>query len=97
MQVNYKKIDKEIWEKSEEMDKLLEKEKEVIENVEILTKYISQTWNIICDIFKKVNDKLPKKKGNPNKETLPKTIIYYKRFLNKLSYVLFNLMNKKIR
>ena len=82
---------------AEEINKLLEKEKEVIENIEISTKYINWTWNIICDTFKKANDKLPKKKGNPNKETLPKTIVYYKRFLNKLSYVLLNLTNKKIR
>ena len=44
MQVDYKKIDKEIWEKyAEEMDKLLEKEKVVFEDVEISTKYINQT------------------------------------------------------
>ena len=40
---------------------------------------------------------MPKKEGNHNKETLPKTIVYHKRFLNKLSYVLLNLANKKIR
>lgn len=97
LQVDYKKIDKEMWEKyAEEMEKLLKKEKDAIDSVEISTKSMNRLWNVVRDIFKKANMKLPKKKGNPNKEVLPKTIVFYKRFLKKLSYILMNLTEKKI-
>ena len=96
--VDYKKIDNQLWEKyAEKIDKLLEKEQDIIDNVEISINSINRIWNIIRDTFKKANNELPKMKGNPNKEVLPKTIVFYKRFLHKLSYILTNLTEKKIR
>ena len=96
-QVDYKKIDKEIWEKyAEKMDKLLDKEKKIVESIEISIKNMNKTWNVIRDAFKKASEHLPKKKSNPNKEVLPKLIVFYKRFLKKLSFILINLTEKKI-
>ncbi|CAB5306724.1 unnamed protein product [Rhizophagus irregularis] len=98
LKVDYKKIDSQLWETyAEKIEKLLDKEKDIIDNVEILINNINKIWNnIIRDTFKKANNELLKKKGNPNKEVLPKTIVFYKRFLHKLSYILTNLTEKKI-
>ncbi|GBC43778.2 RNA-directed DNA polymerase from mobile element jockey-like [Rhizophagus irregularis DAOM 181602=DAOM 197198] len=81
---------------AEKIEKLLDKEKDIIDSVEILINNINRIWNTIRDTFKKANSELPKKKGNPNKEVIPKTIVFYKRFLHKLSYILTNLTEKKI-
>ncbi|CAB4429734.1 unnamed protein product [Rhizophagus irregularis] len=98
LKVDYKKIDSQLWETyAEKIEKLLDKEKDIIDNVEILINCINRIWNTIRDTFKKANNELPKKKGNPNKEVLPKTIVFYKRFLHKLSYILTNLTEKKIK
>ncbi|EXX65110.1 Tbingi protein [Rhizophagus irregularis DAOM 181602=DAOM 197198] len=97
LKVNYKKIDNQLWETYEKkIEKLLDKEKDIIDSVEISINNINRIWNTIRDTFKKANSVLPKKKGNLNKEVLPKTIVFYKRFLHKLSYILTNLMEKKI-
>ncbi|PKC57280.1 hypothetical protein RhiirA1_472714 [Rhizophagus irregularis] len=97
LKVDYKKIDSQLWETyAEKLGKLLDKEKDLIDNVEISIKNINRIWNTIRDTFKKANNELPKKKGNPNKEVLPKTIVFYKRFLHKLSFILTNLTEKKI-
>ncbi|CAB5388081.1 unnamed protein product [Rhizophagus irregularis] len=97
LKVDYKKIDSQLWESyAEKIGKLLDKEKDIINNVEISIKNKNRIWNTIRDTFKKANNELPKKKGNPNKEVLPKTIVFYKRFLHKLSYILTNLTEKKI-
>ncbi|PKK55990.1 hypothetical protein RhiirC2_801003, partial [Rhizophagus irregularis] len=97
LKVDYKKIDSQLWETYEkQIGKLLDKEKDIINNVEISINNINRIWNTIRDTFKKANNELPKKKGNPNKEVLPKTIVFYKRFLHKLSYILTNLTEKKI-
>ncbi|CAG8770226.1 12649_t:CDS:2, partial [Rhizophagus irregularis] len=81
---------------AEKLGKLLDKEKDLINNVEISIKNINRIWNTIRDTFKKANNELLKKKGNLNKEVLPKTIVFYKRFLHKLSFILTNLTEKKI-
>ncbi|GBC51848.2 ribonuclease H-like domain-containing protein [Rhizophagus irregularis DAOM 181602=DAOM 197198] len=97
LKVDYKKIDSQLWETyAEKIEKLLDKEKDIIDNVEILINNINRIWNTIRDTFKKANSELPKKKGNLNKEVLSKTIVFYKRFLHKLSYILTNLTEKKI-
>ncbi|CAG8757463.1 4672_t:CDS:2, partial [Rhizophagus irregularis] len=97
LKVDYKKIDNQLWETYEKkIGKLLDKEKDIIDNVKISINNINRIWNTIRDTFKKANNELPKKKGNPNKEVLPKTIVFYKRFLHKLSYILTNLTEKKI-
>ncbi|CAB4406685.1 unnamed protein product [Rhizophagus irregularis] len=98
LKVDYKKIDSQLWETyAEKIEKLLDKEKDIIDNVEISINCINRIWNTIRDTFKKANNELPKKKGNPNKEVLPKTIVFYKRFLHKLSHILMNLTGKKVK
>ncbi|CAB4384967.1 unnamed protein product [Rhizophagus irregularis] len=97
LKVDYKKIDSQLWETYEkQIGKLLDKEKDIIDNIEFSINNINRIWNTIRDTFKKANNELPKKKGNSNKEVLPKTIVFYKRFLHKLSYILTNLTEKKI-
>ncbi|CAG8780494.1 4726_t:CDS:2, partial [Rhizophagus irregularis] len=60
---DYKKIDSQLWETyAEKIEKLLDKEKDIIDNVEILINNINRIWNTIRDTFKKANSELPKKK-----------------------------------
>ncbi|CAB4396738.1 unnamed protein product [Rhizophagus irregularis] len=47
---------------AEKIGKLLDKEKDIIDNVEISIKNINRIWNKIRDMFKKANNELPKKK-----------------------------------
>ncbi|EXX71583.1 hypothetical protein RirG_077100 [Rhizophagus irregularis DAOM 197198w] len=68
LKVDYKKIDSQLWETyAEKIGKLLDKEKDIIDNVEISINNINRIWNTIRNTFKKANNELPKKKGNPNK------------------------------
>ncbi|CAG8777675.1 13519_t:CDS:2, partial [Rhizophagus irregularis] len=47
---------------AEKIEKLLDKEKDIIDSVEILINNINRIWNTIRDTFKKANSELPKKK-----------------------------------
>ncbi|CAB4399113.1 unnamed protein product [Rhizophagus irregularis] len=48
MQVDYTKIDEQIWEKYiDKMEKLLQKEKNIVDNVEISVKNINRIWNVV--------------------------------------------------
>ncbi|CAB5186586.1 unnamed protein product [Rhizophagus irregularis] len=63
LKVDYKKIDSQLWETyAEKIGKLLDKEKDIIDNVEISINNINRIWNTIRNTFKKANNELPKKK-----------------------------------
>ncbi|PKK55448.1 hypothetical protein RhiirC2_802354, partial [Rhizophagus irregularis] len=52
-----------LWETyAEKIGKLLDKKKDIIDNIEILINNINRIWNTIRDTFKKANNELPKKK-----------------------------------
>ncbi|PKK56626.1 hypothetical protein RhiirC2_799628 [Rhizophagus irregularis] len=57
------KIDSQLWEiYAEKIGKLLGKEKDIIDNVEILINSINRIWNTIRDTLKKANNELLKRK-----------------------------------